>query len=99
MALGPFARWAAHLLQGGYSPIPLKPGSKLPLLKGWDRLRTTALTPDEIDWYARRYPDLGIAVAGGYNGLVPVDIDAETDVVIDAICRVLPPFMVAKTGK
>jgi Bifunctional DNA primase/polymerase, N-terminal len=99
MIVGPFARWAAHLLQGGYSPIPLKAGTKRPLIEGWDRLRSAAMSPAEIEALSRRHPDLGLAVAGGFNGLVPIDIDAEAEPIVNAICNSLPAFLVAKTGK
>lgn len=76
-AIGPFARWAAHMLRGGYSPVPLRPDTGLPAVKRWNDLRLKPMDRGRIDWFARRLPDLGLAVAGGLGGLVPIDVDTE----------------------
>jgi Bifunctional DNA primase/polymerase, N-terminal len=88
-----FSARAHHMLDMGYSPVPLT-SDRMPLLKGWQRLRDKPLSPDqvgELSWY-------GLAVAGGYNGLVPIDIDTDDGVVLSAITTVLPKPNVAKRG-
>lgn len=94
-----FAQCSAHLLDGGYSPVPLRPGEKRPLGESWDRLRHTALTPAQIADLTSRHPNLGLGVAGGFNGLVPVDIDTVNPVIVQAAVSVLPEPIVCKKGR
>ena len=54
--LGAFAQFAALMLEGDYSPVPIKVGEKRPLFDAWDRLRSAALTPAEIEELCRNYP-------------------------------------------
>lgn len=95
----PFAAMAAHMLEGGYSPVPLRPGQKRPLFEEWDRLRTASLGLREIASIARSEPSAGLGVAGGYGGLTPIDIDVEDRDIQRAIWRALPRPSVAKRGR
>jgi hypothetical protein len=99
MNKGAFAYYAAHMLEGGYSPVPIRPGQKRPLMDGWDGLRSEALTANAIAQLVRQHPGLGLGVAGGYNCLVPVDVDADEEAVIDAVAKTLPIPGVVKTGQ
>lgn len=97
---GPFTRHARELINNGYSPIPIKPGSKRPHINtGWDELKTQHCTEEEIDWIAANQPDDGLGVAGSFGGLVPIDIDTDDENIIAAARAVLPEPMVGKTGK
>ena len=96
---GSFACFATALLEGGYSPVPIEPQEKRPVLGGWDRLRLDPLTPEEIAAIAIQHPDAGLGVAGGYNGLVPFDIDTEDPKILAAIAGVLPKSFVGKKGR
>jgi hypothetical protein len=96
---GPFATHASTLLANGYSPVPIIPGTKSPAGKGWDRLRTTPYTQQEVDKLAVEKPQQGLGVMGGYGGLVPIDIDTDRQEVIDAVCSVVPQPKVAKKGQ
>lgn len=95
----PFARHAADLVRLGYSPVPVRAGSKLPLLKQWDRLRQAPLSFDTIANLAARNPQCGIAVLGGFNCLVPIDVDTADPEIHAAVARVLPKPTVAKRGR
>ncbi len=114
--LSPWHRYAAHMLQGGYSPIPLWPRSKMPVaakrsdkraeplvwrgkVNGWDRLRETPLSPDDIASLSARYAQLGIAVAGGFNGLVFIDFDTDDPAILAACSGAVPRPNVAKKGR
>jgi hypothetical protein len=96
-----FDLYAPLLLQGGYSPLPIEPGSKRPLgaLGDWARLRTTPLTLDEVATIAAHHPDAGLGVVGGFSNLVPIDVDAEDETIIAAINTALPPPLVSKRGR
>jgi hypothetical protein len=94
---GAFAQAATALLAAGYSPIPVRPGARKPLVR-WERLRTVPLTAKEIGSIANRYTNAGLAVAGGFAGLVPIDVDTEDAAIIDAVTDVLPRPVVAKAG-
>ena len=96
--MGAFARYAAHVLGGGYSPVPLKPENGLPAIKGWDQLRTKAMSTASIEELVRKNPHLSLAIAGGFNGFVPIDVDTNDPAVIDAAAAVLPEPVVARLG-
>jgi hypothetical protein len=97
--IGAFAQGAPALLTTGYSPIPVRFGTRRPLVKHWDRLRSKPMTRREVCNLADRYPQLGLAVAGGYGGLVPIDCDTDDQDIIAAITEVLPEPVVAKAGR
>ena len=94
-----FARAAIFLLRQGYSPVPIRQNAKVPLMAGWHKLKTRPMSELEIARMARRSPQLGLGVAGGYSGLVPIDVDFEDPTIIDTIASVLPQPLVAKSGK
>jgi Bifunctional DNA primase/polymerase, N-terminal len=96
--LGAFAARAAHMLAGGYSPIPLKPDTGLPAVKCWNELRNKAMSPRSIEGLLRKNAHLGLAVAGGFNGLVPIDIDTDDPDIVDAVTAVLPEPVVVRKG-
>ena len=79
--------------------MPIKVGEKRPLFEKWDRLRSAALTPAEIEELCRNYPGLGLEVAGGFGGLVPIDVDTDDRDIVRAIRGALPPVEVAKRGQ
>jgi hypothetical protein len=93
-----FGKWGTHMLRGGYSPVPLRAGEKRPLMDKWDHLRKQPMTSEAIAALAKKHPNLGLGVAGGYMDLVPVDIDTDDPRIIAAVRAVLPPMVVAKSG-
>jgi hypothetical protein len=55
--------------------------------------------PTEIEIsFWERYPDAGVCVATGYNGLVAIDIDTDDSQLMAAILSALPLSHVAKRG-
>ena len=98
-----FKLHAMDLLERGYSPVPIVPSEKRPLgqcafYEHWNELRGTALLPRQIDILARSNPNLGLGVAGGFNCLVPVDIDTNDPAIKRAILEAIPKPKVAKVG-
>jgi hypothetical protein len=93
-----FSKAAGHMLGGGYSPVPLRCDTGLPLVKHWDNLRTVAMSISSIATIIRQHPDAGLAVAGGYRGLVPIDVDTNDPAVIAAVTAVLPEPVVVRLG-
>jgi hypothetical protein len=93
----PFAHYAARLLAGGYSPVPLY--GKRPVFGKWDRLRSSALTPAEIEELCRTYGTMNLGAAGGFNGLAPIDVDTDDREIMLAVVKALPPVTVAKAGR
>jgi hypothetical protein len=57
------------------------------------------LTEKQIEELAWRNPRLGLGVAGGFGGLVPVDIDTDDQKILPAVCSALPEPVVCKAGK
>ena len=94
----PFAAWGERLLDNGYSPVPLKPVVRTPLLRKWDRLREKALSRDDIERLTKVNPDLGLGVAGGFNCLLPIDVDTDDREILNAVLGVLPRPTVGKRG-
>jgi hypothetical protein len=96
-----FGLYAPLLLRNGYSPVPIEPCSKRPLsaFGDWSRLREISLTEAEIATIAAEHRHAGLGVAGGYGGLVPIDIDTEDKEILAVIATVLPEPLVAKRGR
>lgn len=95
--MSPF-RKASLLLPYGFSPLPIDPTDGLPHVKEWGKHRQTPMTVDTIDWWNRLRPGLGLGVLGGYNGLVPIDVDTDDPEVMLALKTVLPRPVVARRG-
>ena len=93
-----FKLHAQELLDNGFSPVPIKAGSKRPLFDHWDMLRAKPLRPSQIRALDHSHPHLGLGVAGGFNCLVPVDIDTNDPAIKRAILEAIPKPMVAKIG-
>ncbi len=93
-----FKASAERLLENGYSPVPLWPGTGHPAVKHLAPLREDPLSMKDVAGFARRHSDLGLAVVGKWNGLVPVDVDTTDPEVIDAIVDALPKPNVARVG-
>ncbi len=64
---------ALRLLDNGYAPLPIKPGTKAPILKRWQQFCAKAPAPATIEAWSRRFPSWGIGAATGQ--LVAIDID------------------------
>ncbi len=94
----PFLETALPLLDAGYSPVPIVPGTKRPGLSGWQRLCNAPLSPEEIKRFACSPNAYGVGVALGFNGLIAIDIDTD-DAVIMAAFREILPSTVAKRGR
>jgi hypothetical protein len=99
MAMSAFAECAMQLRSLGYSPVPIIAGQKRPLFPNWDRLRAVAMNEQEIASLARKRPRLGLGVAGGFNQLCPIDVDAADPDVLKAVGGALPPLDVVKMGR
>jgi hypothetical protein len=63
----------------------------------WTRFCSVLPTRHQLDVW-EQWPDAGICVACGMNGLIAVDIDLEQPSIVQAIESVLPPSLVAKKG-
>jgi hypothetical protein len=89
---------ALHIEKGGYSGVPLDPVTGLPAIKGWDRLREKPMSAGKVLWLCSKFPRLGLAVAGGFNGLIPIDVDTDDPEIIAAVASILPKANVARRG-
>ncbi len=92
----PFATTAPMLIERGYSPLPILPGTKAPALSGWHKYCDQAPSAAFVAGYSRA-PSMGVGLACGFGGVVAVDIDDET--LIEPILPVLPPALIAKRGR
>lgn len=101
----PFAQVGPKLLELGYSPLPIGPGTKAPgqwsadgewtPMRHWQECCKKQPTAAMIRAWSS-WPDCGVGVACG-RGLVVIDVDC--DEALDAIMKVLPATHVAKTGR
>jgi hypothetical protein len=96
---GPFTLLAAAYRQQGYAPIPIKPGSKKPLITDWPHWCDELPPPDLVAAWARRTPAAGLALAcGPASGLIALDLDDDVDGLHARIYEALGPSPVAKRG-
>lgn len=106
MTVSPYAAAGERLVDAGYPAIPVRPGEKLPGSMSfgqwygemnWQRFCSRLPTPIEtgiwIEW-----PDAGVCVPLGFDGLIAIDIDTEDADVTAAIMSCLPPSPVGKKG-
>src|SRR5262249_7530538 len=89
---------ALDLLSYGYSPIPVSDEDGLPHVKQWNRHRDEPMDPQLLEWWFTTRPQHGLAVLGGYNGLVPIDVDTDDAGVLRAVSSVLPEASVIRRG-
>src|ERR1700687_2739182 len=90
----PYALIGEKLIDIGYSALPIKPGTKVPGemlfgawkdgMSGWTRFCDRIPTDYEIPFW-EDYPDSGVCVATGFNGLVAIDIDTDDSALVVAI--------------
>src|ERR1700753_360095 len=68
-----FGDAAARLLDNGYHPLPIKPGTKRRFLPKWERFCAHAPALTTVESWAGKFAGWGIGAATGY--LVAIDID------------------------
>lgn len=99
---GPIAA-AARLLARGWSPIPLRPRDKRPLLP-WEPYRHRRARPGELVAWRRRWPEANVGiVTGAVSGLVVLDIDPDKGgeaslAELEARFGPLPATLAVRTG-
>jgi len=100
---GPFARAASAYLARGWSPIPLVPRDKRPLLP-WEPYRRRRPTPTELAQWQARWPEANVGiVTGAVSGLLVLDVDpahggAASLAALEATFGRLPDTLVVCTG-
>lgn len=69
------AAWWKFYSDNGYSTIPLKTRGKIPFL-AWTKYQTTRATPEEINYWIKKYKDNNVAIlTGAISGIIVLDID------------------------
>ncbi|MBA3323915.1 MAG: bifunctional DNA primase/polymerase, partial [Rhodobacteraceae bacterium] len=79
-----YAEAAERLLDNGYEPLPIRPGTKRPPILQWTTLPIDAA---QIARWIRQYPDHGVGLRTGR--LVAVDIDVEDPDIAHAAGRLV----------
>jgi hypothetical protein len=98
MALSPFAADARTLIGLGFSPLPIKEGTKRPDARNWQKACDESIGEELLAAVIEQNKH-GIGVACGFRGLIAVDIDTEDPEIIATVRRILPESCVAKRGK
>ena len=62
------------LYAAGYQPLPIKPGTKRPVLGGWQTYCSEPMPAAIVEHYSRSSKPYGIGLALGFRGLVAIDI-------------------------
>ena len=60
---------------GWKSLIPLRNPGKRPIISGWEAYSQSEPTYLEINLWGRRFPDAGVGLASGPDGVIAVDLD------------------------
>lgn len=101
---GPFACHYARLVEHGYRPVPIIPGSKRPGvfeagtwqgLRGWS---TRVPTAAELARWARHGSGIGVVCGPASRDLVAIDIDTDNEAIVAALLAVLPATSCRKAG-
>lgn len=106
---GPYAQIGPRLIERGYAALPIMPSSKRPgsMRRGeWVGMNAwhteySARLPSrwEVQTWSMSDAGVGVLCGPGSRGLVAVDIDTDDAAIKAAICSVLPPTTVRKSGK
>ncbi len=86
----PFAETAPAYYAAGLPVIPLVPGQKKPIPKGWQTYGERAVDPATQEQWLARYPDANIGLAlGKASGLCAVDVDGLDVAIADRVLAAL----------
>ena len=80
----------------GFSIFPVERGGKRPLVK-WERFQSERADPAQVDTWAGRDTNVGIAT-GAVSGLLVLDLDSEA-AITEAEALGLPNTLTVRTGK
>jgi hypothetical protein len=89
-------------LDWGFSVIPLRWGTKRPILDSWDEFQSRRPTPDEVQkWWGDGHQHGVAIVCGKVSGIVVLDIDdpEKFGVALKAIGEALPDTPIVRTRK
>lgn len=73
MSTHTFADYARAAARRGWPVFPLRPGSKQPAIRAWEKAATT--DQEQILLWWRQWPQANIGIATGRAGLVVIDLD------------------------
>lgn len=69
-----FKTFAPAVCANGYTPIPVRPGTKVSRLARWQFLCARSLAPSELQHFLAKYPNDSVALACG--AIIAIDIDS-----------------------
>ena len=92
-----FRRDSAALLRNGYSPLPIRRGTKIPDLLAWSDKCANPMNNTEIEIASFRNPYLGVAC--GFNSLTGADVDTDEERLQQIIAEVIGKSPVIKRGR
>ena len=99
-----FHRIAANLVENGFHPLPVMPGSKVPgqyragiwrPMPRWTKYCDNAVASFILDQW-EQWPGAGVCVAHG--GVIGLDVDTDRDDVAAAVLRAIEPSPVKRRG-
>lgn len=68
-----FASYAHKLLDNGYSPLPIRPGTKIPIPRRWSEFGRRPPSERMLESWSTSYPGAGIGIATGK--IIGIDLD------------------------
>lgn len=90
---------ALRYIERGWSIIPIKARSKLPLVTSWKVYQDIRCTKEEAQEWWGKNPEAGIAlVCGEISGVIVVDIDKKEGVKSEGHGLALAPTLCARSG-
>lgn len=95
---GPFAEFHDRLVELGYSPIPIIPGTKRPAIGQWSTACHEPFDEETREKFACSREPFGLGIALGFNDVVGLDLDVEDQDIVNALGSKLPTTPMKKRG-
>lgn len=99
--MGVYQNWAKRFHDAGYSPIPINPKTKGPLVDDWQQFSEKPMSEDQLKSYVQACPSAMIGLVMGSEvktGWKIVSIDIDDDDLVESVKFAVGDVVSAKVG-